>query len=217
MGVAALIAVLAASFPAAAHAHKVNIFAYAEGGKVHTESYFADGARASGCRVTVEDLSGEVLLEGRTDKDGIFAFDIPAKEDLRIVLHASMGHKNDYVIKASELEAAVPQKKISSAGGRETIKKEPTAGKPGAVKKEQGQVKSTVKEPEKAENPPSLSAEEMRAIVDEAVEARLKPLYGMLSEMREASEKPRLSEVIGGIGYIMGIMGVIAYFKSRKV
>lgn len=185
------------SSPMDAHAHKVNIFAYAEGGRVHTESYFADGGRAADCLVTVEDNSGKHLLEGTTDKDGMFSFDIPGPEDLRIVLHAGMGHKNDYVVKAAELGAAMTERQGPGSRG-------------------QGRVKGPVKEPEKAGSSPPPSAVEIRAIVDEAVEARLRPLYSMLADMKEKSERPRLTDVIGGIGYIVGIMGIIMYFKSKR-
>jgi len=208
VGIAVVIAVLVASFAATAHAHKVNVFAYAEGGKVHTESYFADGTRAAGCRVTVEDMSGRQLLEGTTDKDGMFSFDIPGPEDLRIVLHASMGHQNDYVIKASELTAALP------GGGGEAktwgAESRPVKEKPAMKEKPSARVSGTAAAA-------AVSVEELRAVVDETVESRLKPLYAMLADMREAEDKPDVSEVVGGIGYIMGIMGVILYFKSRKV
>jgi len=215
IGTAAAIAVLAASFAATAHAHKVNVFAYAEGGKVHTESYFADGTRAAGCRVTVEDMSGKQLIEGTTDKDGMFPFDIPGPEDLRIVIHASMGHQNDYVIKAAELAAAMPGGGGAAKTGTEAakpLKEKPAATKtaPAAREKPAAMVSGTT-------TAAGVSAEELRAVVDETVEARLKPLYAMLADMREAEDKPDVSEVIGGIGYIMGIMGVILYFKSRKV
>jgi nickel transport protein len=214
IGIAAAIAALVLSSAATANAHKVNIFAYADGGKVHTESYFADGTRAVGSRVSVEDMSGKLLLEGKTDKDGIFTFDIPAPEDLRIVIHASMGHKNDYVIKADELKAAMPGGGIKAPA--KTAAAKPAAKIPAATKTSTTAVEKP--QPPGAGTPgtAAVSAEELRTIVDETVEARLKPVYAMLSDMHEAEGKPRASEVIGGIGYIMGIMGVILYFKSRK-
>lgn len=86
-----------------AWAHKVNIFAYVEGGKVYTESYFPDGRKVEGGTIEVRDASGAKLLEGRTDSQGLFSFPLPKKEDLTIILDATMGHKNSFVLKKSEM------------------------------------------------------------------------------------------------------------------
>lgn len=85
-------------------AHKVNIFAYVENGTVFTESYFPDGKKVEGGNIEVVDTSGKKLLEGKTDKEGLFSFPLPAKkEDLTIVIDASMGHKNSFILKKSEM------------------------------------------------------------------------------------------------------------------
>lgn len=88
-----------------AMAHKVNLFAYVEGGKVFTESYFPDGRTVENGKVLVFDSQDKKLLEGVTDKDGLFSFQIPKVDDLNIVLEATMGHKNNYKLKKAEVEA----------------------------------------------------------------------------------------------------------------
>jgi nickel transport protein len=86
-----------------ASAHKVNIFAYAEGDTVYTESYFPDGRKVEGGKIEVHDSKGNKLLEGTTDKEGLFNFKIPKKDDLEIVLIATMGHRNSFTLSADEL------------------------------------------------------------------------------------------------------------------
>ncbi len=86
-----------------ASAHKVNVFAYAEDGTIYTESYFPDGKPVEGGTIEVYDQSKNKLIEGKTDKEGKFSFIIPKKEDLTIVIVASMGHRNDYTIKKDEM------------------------------------------------------------------------------------------------------------------
>jgi nickel transport protein len=83
-------------------AHKVNIFAYVEGGVVYCEGYFPDGRKVSDGKVEVYDSQGNKLLEGTTDKEGMFSFRAPKPDDLKIVLIASMGHKNSYTLSADE-------------------------------------------------------------------------------------------------------------------
>ncbi|AJF05703.1 hypothetical protein [Geoalkalibacter subterraneus] len=82
-------------------AHKVNIFAYIEGVTVYTESYFPDGRAVEDGKITVVDSNEEALLEGRTNKEGLFSFAIPKKEDLVIILDAGMGHKTRFKLKKS--------------------------------------------------------------------------------------------------------------------
>jgi nickel transport protein len=89
---------------APAMAHKVNIFAYVEGDVVYTESYFPDGKMVENGTIEVLDASGNKLLEGKADQDGHFSFPLPEKkEDLTIVINATMGHKNSYLLQKSEM------------------------------------------------------------------------------------------------------------------
>jgi len=86
-----------------AWAHKVNLFAYAEGDKVYTESYFADGQKVKGCEIEVVDDQGNKLLTGTTDDKGLFVFPLAKKQTLTITVNAGMGHKNSYVLKKEEM------------------------------------------------------------------------------------------------------------------
>ena len=84
-------------------AHKVNIFAYVEDGEIQIESYFPDGKAVEGGTIEVLDSQNQKVAEGVTDKEGKCAFRIPKKDDLTIVINASMGHKNSYLLKKNEL------------------------------------------------------------------------------------------------------------------
>ncbi len=86
-------------------AHKVNLFAYAESGKIYTESYFPDGRPVEGGKVLVYDSRNKLLLQGVTDKKGLFNLKIPKIDDLNIVIKATMGHKNSFKLKKTEVEA----------------------------------------------------------------------------------------------------------------
>lgn len=86
-----------------AWAHKVNVFAYVEGDTVYTESYFPSGDPVKGGKIEVLDTHKTILLEGITDNQGLFSFKLPKKEDLTIVINATMGHKNEYRLKKSEM------------------------------------------------------------------------------------------------------------------
>lgn len=94
---------LAVALSGTLYAHKVNVFAYVENGKICTESYFPDGKPVEGGIIEVLDSQGRKVGEGVTDKEGKFVLPIPKKDDLTIVINASMGHKNSFLLKKSDL------------------------------------------------------------------------------------------------------------------
>ncbi len=61
--------------------------------------------------------------------------------------------------------------------------------------------------------PVGLSKEEVKKIIEDSLDKKLRPIVRMMSESRNT--KPSLTEIIGGIGYIFGLMGVALYFKNR--
>lgn len=88
-------------------AHKINLFASAESGRVDTESYFVDGRPVKQSRVLVYDSSGALLLEGRTDDAGLFSFAIPKVDTLKIEIREILGHRNTYTLKQDEIAEAL--------------------------------------------------------------------------------------------------------------
>jgi nickel transport protein len=61
-----------------------------------------------------------------------------------------------------------------------------------------------------------ISESEIEAIVESAVDKKLQPVMRMLVKLQESSGKPGFTEIIGGIGYIIGILGIVAYFKAKR-
>jgi len=173
-----------------AFAHKVNIFAYVEREKIYTESYFNDGKKCVDSKIEVFDNQENKLLEGITDEEGEFSFEIPPGDgDLKLVLTASMGHRAEYIIQADEL---------------------------GNIK---GLIEEKIEEPVSAVSPEvsSFDLKEIQSLIEDALDEKLKPVMREMREIKK-SQEDRISptEIIGGIGYIIGIFGIVAYFLSRK-
>jgi nickel transport protein len=59
-----------------------------------------------------------------------------------------------------------------------------------------------------------LSESDIERIVDTALDRKLKPLLRMLAESR--TRGPSVSDIIGGIGYILGLVGLGAYVHYRR-
>jgi len=186
-------------------AHKVNVFAYVEGEKIYTESYFNDGKKCIDSKIEVFDNQGNKLLEGLTDKEGKFSFEVSSENgDLKIVLTASMGHRAEYTIRTDELR--------DTMGSIEESIEKPIFSE----KRDESSLAEMISEEKEAISPEisSLDLNEIRSLIEDALDEKLKPIMTEIKKSQEDKISP--TEIIGGIGYIIGIFGIIAYFLSRK-
>lgn len=173
-------------------AHKVTIFAWVEGDTVHAESKFSGGRVAKQARIEVYDRTGALLLEGRTDDEGRFVFKAPKQEELRIVLVAGAGHRNEWVVKAEEFADRV--RPVADDDTLLPNQTEPVADTPLA-----GRI--------------DVSREDLQTMIEGALDKQLQPVLRRLQQMDEG---PRLADIIGGIGYILGLVGLGAYIHFRR-
>jgi nickel transport protein len=167
-------------------AHKVHIFAYVEGDTVYTESYFSNGTKVKGGIVEVYDSQGGKLLEGKTAENGEFNFKPPKTDDLRLVVATAMGHRNSYTLSAGELGDITEAEKVRQPYPKESEAKEPA----------------------------EVHLRQIKTIIDTSLDEKLKPIMRELARMQQ--KQVSFTEVIGGIGYIFGIMGIILYFVRKK-
>jgi len=215
--VAALVSVFC--LPGQGLAHRVNVFAYIEGDTVHVECSYSKSDRVRFGDIEVKNpASGKVYLSGKTDEKGNFVFKVPAearaaKADLQILLRAGEGHQNDWLVKADEYLTAAP---APAANQPSTAAPAP----PTAAEKSLNPAASSPVGPvaSKAAQAPALDAASLQALVstavDTAMEKKIAPLRRMLLDAQEKG--PGVHEILGGIGYLVGIAGLLAYVRSRK-
>ena len=178
-----------------AQAHKVNMFAFAEGSEVFVEGYFTDGKKPKKCEVIVYDVEGKALLTGMSNEDGQFSFAIPAPGELRITLNAGEGHMAEYVLAAEELGMD-----DNDSSDISEVNTDPTAM---AVVGADVAVVSTMPE-----------NKELQVLVSKATSKAMRPVMRALDELKE---RRTMSDIIGGVGIIMGIGGLLLYFQARKM
>jgi nickel transport protein len=168
-------------------AHKINIFTYKEGNKIFVEGYFQDGSPTKNAVIEIYNEKAEKIIEGKTDLEGIFSFDIPDAKKIKVVLNADMGHRAE-----TEMELQKEEKKELKKEGTETQKEN--------------------KRIEKVEIQKNFDEEIIKKIVEESVEKAINPV---LKEIEKEKQKTRIFDIIGGIGYIFGILGIYLYFKEK--
>ena len=215
-------------------AHRVNIFAWTEGPQVAVKCGFSGGNSVKNGEVTVYDAAdGRVLLTGRTDTEGLFRFAIPPKgreHGLRIRINAGEGHQNEWLLEAAELASAPDPAADPAAAPAAPRRPETTAS--AAAKNADSHTAGPLPagtglaaaRPEISGSGP-VSAAEIQAIVDAALEAqqakfsalldsRLSPVKRQLAEMR--TDEPGMREIVGGMGWFVGLAGLALYFRSRQ-
>lgn len=181
-------------------AHKVNIFAYVEEDTIFTESYFSDGRKCVHSKIEVFDNAGNKLLEGETDEAGEFSFKVPLKTDIKLVLTASMGHRAEYTIPLSELSHVI-EKKIDK-------------NRHGSPQQETSNVQPLKEKKLTGTQSIQMDVEQIQSIVENTLDKKLRPVMKLIAKSQE--KRISFSEVVGGIGYIFGIMGIVMYLKSRR-
>jgi len=104
---------------APALAHKINVFAYAEGKMVAGRVYFSGGGKARGMEVKAFGPDGKLLGDVTTDADGAFTFEATAPCDHTFVVETADGHIARYTVRADELSAGGEGAPGSSAAIRQ--------------------------------------------------------------------------------------------------
>lgn len=168
-------------------AHKVNIYGYAEDGKLKGQAYFAGGNPARESKVLLLDNNGKEIDGATTGVDGSFEMALPtAKPPLKLVIAAGEGHQGEFTLLAEDLGQAAEE--TASTQSNEAT----TAAAP-------------------ATPPPA----DFEKAVAKIVEKKVAPLRAEINRIR-AEQPSQISQVVGGIGWIIGLVGVAAFFLARR-
>ena len=188
-------------------AHKVNVFAYVDGDNLVINGYFSGKVKAQGAAVEVYDSSGSRIQVGKTDSTGVFLLSLKSiplgTGKVRVVVEAEMGHKGEYWVDLTQdtvspgkpgPEAVIPKP--------ETIKANPASGHEGS--------------------PDQKHLDDLAATLDGMLDRKLAPLMGMLARQerllaeRQMPTGPGFTEIIGGIGWIVGLAGLGAFCMASR-
>ena len=189
-------------------AHKVRVFAWEEGGIIKTETQFSGGSGRAAKKAAITVISEQdkqELLSGTTDDQGFFSFPIPeaAKKNrynLEIIANSGDGHKNSWHLSAAdylqieENSVSQPPPPLLPVPPHQPIQLDQL---------NQHRVSACV-----------LDEQQLTRIIESTLEKKLAPVKRSLAMQRETG--PSLQDILGGIGYIFGLAGITAYFKSQK-
>jgi nickel transport protein len=181
-----MVAVLAVATPA--RAHKVVASAYASGDRLEGEVGFSNGDMAKDVSVRVSAPDGRLLGTTTTDGDGFFSYMPTEAVDHVFEADLGAGHVARFTVSVADLPKALSQ------GGAATPSTTAPSVEPGASA-------ST-----------ALPAD-LAALVAEAVREEVRPLRREIAAYKEAHD---FQTILGGIGYILGLMGVVYFLMARR-
>ncbi|HFQ91167.1 MAG TPA: hypothetical protein ENK27_13930 [Desulfobulbus sp.] len=190
-----------------ASAHGIRVFAYTSGSDIVVEGRFSTGRAPVNSKVKVFNTkSGKLLLEGKTNKDGVFTFPRPETapdEGLKIVLNAGEGHQAQWTMTPEDLsEEPLPAEPPAASTAGTAAAPAPgsapatTAGGTTAVPAGQ-----------------AIDTKALADLVTRSVAREIAPLKKMM--MEEMNRGPTMPEILGGIGWIVGIAGLLAALKKK--
>jgi len=118
-------------FPLISHAHRITIFARAEGKTIYGETSFSGNRKPVNVDISVfksNDKTTPVLIT-KTDSQGKFSFVVPAgivKEhpDLLLVVNTGEGHRAEWPMQAAE---------YLGTADKQTLHKKPAPANPGVM------------------------------------------------------------------------------------
>ena len=191
--------------PVSVFAHKVNIFASAEGNVITGYVYYTGGGNPKQATLVVEDQQGNRLGEVETDENGEFSFSAETRQNHLFILELADGHRASFTVKAEELPESLATAESSAL--------QPRSADEAAVPQKEGTAATVPDSSAQEELSLQISAAELEALIDKAVSKQIRPLREQLDQYEA---KVRLHDILGGIGYIAGLMGLWYFLSSRK-
>ena len=198
--------------------HGVYIFAWTDGGRLCTESYFSRSSKVRGGEVRVQDARGGTLFSGTTESAGSVCFPAPEQaQELLFIVNAGQGHRAEFVLPETSVAEAV------AALGNRSVSADPVAppaapappGKASGVFPAASEISGG--EPAKPLTHGDDAALELmiRQTVREELRRELAPLRKSLAE-QEIDGTPGVKDIVGGLGWIAGLFGLAALYAARR-
>jgi len=184
-----LITLLFLNWLPAAHAHKVKLFATVIGDKIEGYVYFPGGERAKSVTVKITLIDNHLIETVTTNEHGEFQFHAKYRATYRLIADIGEGHLAEYTIDSSELSDSLPTLAMET--------QPPVASTPAPIDHENV----------------SFSQQQLLDLIEKTVSKQLKPLREQLEAYQE---KILLHDVLGGVGYIFGVMGLLFYMAKRR-
>jgi len=186
-------------------AHRLQVFATVDGSLIAGTVHSGGWGTAAGTHILIQDASGETLAEITPAEDGNFSYKAREPMDHLIVADSGDGHRAAWRISASELAVGFPMREVEHPhDNSQSHDHRMQAADPTAID---------------GENPtphPYLSP-----TLDPALETTIgrvlaRQIIPLRQELNAERQRLRLQDILGGIGYIVGLAGLALWWRSGR-
>jgi len=190
-----------------ASAHTLYVFASGDGSSIKGRVYLPGGTGVPDAEIRLTTSEGKVVATTKSDAEGNFTLQAPFRSDFSVVAMTADGHQAHWAISADEL-AELPLPPNLSTGESEANSSEVSADSHPAPS---GSSNSHSRE----DTPTTGTAVPLADLKSEMnmLKAQVVKLREEWQEFRSATQ---LRDVLGGLGYILGITGIAFYILARK-
>jgi hypothetical protein len=168
-------------------AHKLFVFAAVRGKLIEGEVYYQGGDAARDIKMTVLGPDGTKLAEATTDQDGKFSYEPRFLGDHKLVADAGFGHRFETTVPAAELPQDLPPFVADAS---------PTSGATGSD-----------------ESHPQVPS---RSSPNSDMQALTQQVTALRQDLDKWKSQLRMQDLLGGIGYILGLMGLASYLLRKR-
>ena len=222
-----------------ANAHRLHVFHHFESEEIRGQSYFQDGSPAIGAKVQLLDTKGSCIAETMTDDNGEFRLPLPPGGTYTLSVDAGWGHavKDRVVVPEIDERAPLPSGAPQQVGGVSEQGERSGASSPLEHRQQEGSAAEASEGvgPQETVGLQAGSAES--SLVEErfseasssasSTDLALREIVGELRQLRwewiafrdawqRYQERTQIRDVLGGLGYIFGLMGLLQLVLSRR-
>ena len=190
-----------------AYAHRINLFCKVENQEIACSSSYSDGKAVKNAQIRIlSQKENKLLLKGKTNQNGTFRFDISPelkqkKPGLKISVQESMGHRDTWIINAEEYAKTL---------------KENSKGVTKSQPQNDGNFAANASNTNTETENISIKKQEFKELLSDTISSELGPLESKIESVLQYKENQSFRDILGGIGYILGIMGIVFFIKSRN-
>lgn len=169
-----------------AAAHRLKLFVTVEGGEVAGYAFFIGGGRAQGTDWRARDAAGAEIAAGKTGSDGTYRFAVPAGPPQALTITVDT-HEGHIS------SVTLPAERFGGAPATPAAPAAPVA---------------QAATPAVARDDAALAA-----LVEGAVERAVAPLEEQIDALQS---RMRLTDIVSGVVLILGLGGMLLYFRGRR-
>lgn len=203
-----------------AQAHGMSMFVSTDGSYIEGMAYYDDGRGTRGALAELV-IDGEVVATTETDDEGRFRFDMPVgSTDVEVRVDPGDGHRATWQLRPDQLVTAPPTEVAAAAPSRAGSSEEPMGAEAATGGEGSGVADAGLDDTGLTDTgltDTDLADTDLAAIVAAEVDARVsQQIAGLREELALEARRKRFTDILGGIGYIVGMMGLAAYLTRRK-